>query len=139
LLRLTDILVPNAIEAEALTGAPVRTVDDALAAADALRERGPRTVVITLGERGAVAVAPDLRLHVPAFDAGVLDTVGAGDAFCAALAVSIAEGASLADAVRFANGAGALATTRAGAEPAMPRRDEVDALLAKGAPHGIRP
>ena len=139
--------MPNQIEATTLTGIeqprgdgielprgagfqPASSIDCAYAAAEALRERGPAVAVITLGALGAVAVADGVRIHVPAFAVNVVDTVGAGDAFCAALAVRHAEGTALADAVRFATAAGAVACTRPGAEPAMPRRLDVEALLA---------
>ncbi len=133
LLALIDIIVPNQIEAEALTGGRLSSIDEAFAAADRLRARGPDTVVITLGERGAIARSPTVREHALPFDVAVVDTVGAGDAFCAALAVRLAEGSGLADAVRFANAAGALACARHGAEPSMPARAAVDELQARGA------
>lgn len=134
LLALTDVLVPNELEAHTLTGLAGSGTDAAFAMADALRERGPETVVITLGERGAVAVDGATRVHVPAFEVRAIDTVGAGDAFCAALAVRLGEGAELAAAVRSACAAGAVASTRAGAEPSMPSRAEIEALAARGVP-----
>jgi ribokinase len=133
LLALCDIIVPNQIEACALTGVDARTVDGAFAAADALRRRGPSVCIVTMGASGALCVSGDCRLQVPAFGVPVVDTVGAGDAFCAALAVRYAEGAELTDALRFAAAAGAIACTRQGAEPSMPRRTDVEELLAKGA------
>lgn len=132
LLELTDVLVPNELEARALTGMAGEGIDGALAMAGALRAQGPRRVVITLGALGAIAVANGLRVHVPAFEARIVDTVGAGDAFCAALALQLGEDAGLEQAVRFACAAGAIACTRAGAEPSMPRREEIDSLAARG-------
>ena len=132
LLAHADIVTPNQIEAEALTGARLASVDDAFAVAEALRRRGPDTVVITLGEQGAIALSASLRTHEPSIDIKVVDTVGAGDAFCAALAVRLAEGASLAGALRFANAAGALACTKHGAEPSMPSGEAVKELLGRG-------
>jgi ribokinase len=132
LFSLIDVLVPNEIEAAALTHASVSSVDLAFAAVDALQARGPDAVVITLGEKGAVGRARDERVRAAAAPVHVLDTVGAGDAFCAALAVRLAEGAAFAEAMYFANAAGALACTKQGAEPSMPTRDEVEALLQKG-------
>jgi len=134
LLALTDVLVPNELEAQALTGLAGGGTDAAFAMADALRRRGAETVIITLGERGAVAVDGATRVHVPAFEVRAIDTVGAGDAFCAALAVRLGEGAELAAAVRSACAAGAVASTRAGAEPSMPSRAEIEALAARGVP-----
>jgi ribokinase len=133
LLRAVDVILPNEPEAAALTGTEIGSVDDALSAADTLHQSYGAAAVITLSERGAAVVADDLRQHVPAFRVAAIDTVGAGDAFCAALAVALAERASLDEAVRFANAAGALATTKPGAEPSMPQRNDIEALLAKGA------
>lgn len=132
LLALIDVIVPNQIEAEALTSKKVRTIEEAFEAAQALRNLGPGAAIITLGEHGAAGLSADTLMLGPPFDVAVVDTTGAGDAFCAAVAVRLAEGASLADTLRFANAAGALACTKHGAEPSMPRRDEVEALIAKG-------
>lgn len=132
LLALIDVIVPNQIEAEALTGRKMSSQEEAFGAVRALRNLGPSTAVITLGKRGAVGLSADAVMQGVAFDITVVDTVGAGDAFCAAVAVRLAEGASLVDTLQFANAAGALACTRHGAEPSMPRRSEVDALVAKG-------
>jgi len=134
LLQLANIVVPNLIEARTLTDMRGDGIDAAFAMADVLLRRGPRVVAVTLGREGAVVVDGATRVHVPAFEVRAVDTVGAGDAFCAALAVGIAERASLTDAVRFACAAGALATMRHGAEPSLPRRSEVESLLAKGVP-----
>jgi ribokinase len=85
-----------------------------------------RGVVISLGEEGALAVDRAALNRFPAHRVNVVDTTGAGDAFRAGLAVKIAEGASLGDAVRFANACGALACTVMGAEPSMPKRKAVE-------------
>lgn len=90
-----------------------------------------RGVVISLGEEGALAVDRDALRRYPAHRVNVCDTTGAGDAFRAGLAVRIAEGASLDDAVRFANACGALACTVMGAEPSMPERQAVEPLLGE--------
>jgi ribokinase len=132
LLQHTDVLVPNEIEACTLSGMRGEGVDAMFAIAEALLARGPRTVVITLGEAGAIACTNGVRAHVPAFSVPVVDTVGAGDAFCSGLAVRLGEGASLQEAVRFACAAGAVASGRPGAEPSMPHRAEVEELLRKG-------
>jgi ribokinase len=129
LLGLADVLVPNEIEAETISGNKIGSVDDAVSVAAGLRDACGCGTIVTLGERGAIVVDGATSTHVQAHDVAAIDTVGAGDAFCAALAVALAEGASLVDAARFANAAGALATTRAGAEPSMPYRREVGALL----------
>jgi len=120
-----DYLVPNEIEAHMLTGRMTPEETGAV-----LLPETRRGVVISLGEQGAMAVDRDALHHFPAHKVNVVDTTGAGDAFRAGLAVKIAEGSSLDDAVRFANACGALACTVMGAEPSMPRLDAVERLLA---------
>jgi ribokinase len=127
--NLIDWLIPNEIEAEMLAGVPVRSVDDARAAAQALLARGIRQgVIITLGAQGALAVTRDGVWHAPAFAVTPVDPTGAGDAFCGAFGVALAQGQPIARALRFANAAGALCATVAGAEPSLPRRGDVEQL-----------
>jgi ribokinase len=122
-----DYIVPNEIEAHMLTG---RATPEEAAAV--LLPETRRGVVISLGEEGALAVDRASLNRFPGHKVKVVDSTGAGDAFRAGLAVRIAEGASLEDAVRFGNACGALACTVAGAEPSMPRREVVEKLLAPG-------
>jgi ribokinase len=132
LMSLIDIVIANEIEAQTLTDAAVSDSESALRAAASLRARGPGVAVVTLGAAGAVAANGAMDVLQDAIAVHAIDTVGAGDAFCAALAVRMAEGADIAEAVRFANAAAALACTKHGAEPSMPTRDEVEELLRKG-------
>jgi len=130
LLALTDWLTPNETEAEALVGFPVRGPQEEERAVRALLDRAPlRGVVVTLGERGAVWGTREGMGRVPAFPVRAVDTVGAGDAFTAGLAVALAEGRPFPEAVRFACACGAVCVTRPGAQVSMPRREEVEALL----------
>ena len=129
LLRGANYIIANEIEAEALGADAITSPDDAQRAARRLGDGGA-AVAITLGGDGVALFDGETSLHIAALHVDVVDTVGAGDAFCAAFALRKAEGASLADAARFANAAGALACTKHGAEPSMPYRHEVDALLA---------
>jgi ribokinase len=125
-----DYLTPNESEAEVLTGIRVGSLADADRAADALLGRGVGTVVVTLGAQGALVKNRTLREHVAAVDAGpVLETTGAGDAFNGGLAVALAEGREIIDAVRFGCAVAGISVTRAGTAPSMPRRGEVDRLL----------
>ncbi len=129
LLAASDIIVANELEAETLTGAPADTVDAACEAARKLLDAGATAAVVTLGARGAVAVTRDERHHQPAPAVDAVDTVGAGDAFCAALAIRIGARAPLRDALTFAVTAGSLATMRHGAEPSMPFAHDVEAAM----------
>ena len=129
LLRLADVLTPNEVEAAALAGFPVSDVASAHAAAQAIHARGAAIVIVTLGGLGAVAAGDGARFHLPACPVAVVDTTAAGDAFNGALAGALAEGRGLSEAMQWANAAGACAVTRLGAEPSLPSRGEVAALL----------
>ncbi len=132
LLACVDILTPNESETASLTGLPVATQADLESAARALQRMGPPVIILTLGERGALlALGGDQIDHFPAFAVTPVDTTAAGDAFVGALAVALAEGRPLPEAVHWGNAAGALATARPGAQPSLPTRAEVEALLAR--------
>ena len=124
-----DMLTPNQVEAEFLTGIPVVDVDSARRACESLLAGGVPTAVVTLGEDGAYYATADEHGFVPPFTVEVADTVAAGDAFSAALAIGISEGRTLRDAVLYGNATGALAVTKSGAQEAMPERREVDELF----------
>ena len=127
LLSLADLLTPNESEAALLAGRPVRDPAGAEAAARALQARGAATVIVTLGDQGALLVPPGApALHVPAPAVPVVDSTGAGDAFSGALAAALAEGLALPAAVRLAVRAGAFSVGRAGAADSMPTRAELE-------------
>ena len=130
ILERVDVLTPNRAEAGALIGRAVRTVTDARQAAQELRDRGPRRVVITLGKEGAVACQQE-PIHLPAHRVEAVDAVAAGDAFSAALAAALSEGMGFEDACRFGSAAGACAVTKLGAQPSMPTRADIEAMLAR--------
>lgn len=96
-----------------------------------LRERGAGTAIIKMGGQGVYFEGTDQSGFIPAFKVEAIDTVAAGDAFNGGLAAALVEGLPLAEAVRWAAAAGAIATTKKGAMPAMPFRNEVLALLEK--------
>ena len=122
-----NIVSPNQTEAQQLTGVDVRTPDDALRAAEVLRQRGAQHVVIKLGDQGALTLDQDGRSkHIAAVSVEVADTTAAGDAFTAAVALGFAEGLSTIDSVELGCAAGTLATTRLGAQQSMPTRAEVE-------------
>lgn len=155
LLAQVTYLIPNESEASLLTGQSVaersvepssrvlrpaqgsveteerlhRSLDRARDAARKLRQMGVGTVVLTLGGEGAFLTTEGLEEYVPAFEVEVADTTAAGDAFVAGFAVAVASGQSLREGVRFAAAAGALATTKLGAQPSLPTLEEVKRLL----------
>jgi ribokinase len=128
-LPLVDYLIPNEVEASALTGLTIRSPQDAAAAALALRHQGARNVVITLGAAGVLAVLNGDPVHLEAPRVTAIDTTAAGDTFIGALAAQLAHQAPIDDALRFAQHAAALSVTRAGAQPSIPTRAEVDAAI----------
>lgn len=129
LLSKISILTPNETETELLTGIAVRDDASCNRAADVLLRKGVETVIITLGARGAFVASDSTRELVKGFKVKQVDTTAAGDTFNGALAVALAEGMPMLDAVRFANAAGALSVTRMGAQPSVPSRDEIEKLL----------
>jgi ribokinase len=128
LLESVDVLVPNRGELAMLTNASDPPDHDGVAEL-AGRIAGPSVVVVTLGADGALLLETGNATHVRGPDVAVVDTVGAGDAFCGALADAMVRGASNLEGVRWAVAAGALATTKEGAQTAMPRAAEVERVL----------
>jgi len=130
LLRRVSILTPNESEAELLTGIRVDSRATAAQAARKLLARGVQTVVVTLGAKGAVLISNSGEQWVRGFKVKAVDTTAAGDVFNGALAVALAEGKPLLDAVRFANAAAAISVTRMGAQPSAPTRRQIDQFLS---------
>ena len=127
-----SVITPNETEAEALVGHPIADFGAAAAAAHELVGRGVRAAVIKLGSMGAYWSDGNDAGPVPAFPMDAVDTVAAGDAFNGAMAVALAQGISLPDAVRWGCAAGALAVTKVGAQDSMPDRAAVSDLLVNG-------
>ena len=132
LLAQVDILTPNVSEAAVLAGQEVTTPEAGVTVAKALQSQmatdGFSAVVLTLGEQGVLLCAPMQTEHIPAVPVEAVDTTGAGDAFCGALATALANGDDLLDAITFANSAGAAAVTVLGATPSMPTRQRIEAI-----------
>ena len=127
-----DVFTPNQTEAASLSGIEVTDVESARRATQAILRLGVPTVVVKLGEDGACYASAEGAGFVAAYRVEAVDTIAAGDAFGAGLAVALSEDRELSEAVRFGSAAGALAVTRPGAQEAMPTRDQVERLLAGG-------
>lgn len=125
MLGLIDVLTPNETEARVLAGCEPDSKLGPEEIARALVQRGVQQVVMTLGEKGALLVTSSACASFAAMPVQAVDTTGAGDAFNAGLATALAWGARLEDAVQFAVVIGAMAVTREGVIPSLPRRDEV--------------
>ena len=134
LLSQVDYLVVNESEAALLTGRSADAIRDrpsALLAAQDLTARGVGTAIVTLGDQGVAWIDGNSAGYLPALEVEVVDSTAAGDAFCGALAVKLGEGALLQEAIAFANAAGALAVTRAGAQASLGERGEIETLLTE--------
>ena len=129
LLRNVSILTPNETEASLLAGGLVNDAPSAARAARILLKRGVGTVIVTLGSKGALVANRDGERLIPGFNVKAVDTTAAGDVFNGALAVRLAEGCPLMEAVRFAHAAAAISVTRHGAQPSIPTRRKINALL----------
>ncbi|HVN77457.1 MAG TPA: ribokinase [Terriglobia bacterium] len=133
LLQRLDLLTPNETEALLLLGRRASTVslEEAPQIATQLLQLGPKQVILKLGEKGAWMANRQRSLHFPAHKVAAVDATAAGDTFNGALAVALAEGKSLQEAISFANGAAALSVTRLGAQASVPSRNEVEAFLSR--------
>ncbi len=129
MLALATYLVVNEVEAAALAPNVAR---DHLAEARALMAKGPAAVFVTLGELGSLVVSQGLAEFVPPFVVQAVDSVGAGDAYCGALAVALCEGRSLLESARFASAAGACSVLSPGAAASLPTRAQIEAILVRG-------
>jgi len=134
IFTLCDYITPNETEAAALTGIEIASPDDARRAADVLLAKGVRTVIVTLGEAGALLHSRAQSELVPAYRCGpVIETAGAGDGFTGGFAAALARGEAPAAAVRFGCALAGISVTRHGTAPSMPRLSEVNALIGAGA------
>lgn len=124
-LKYVHTILPNRIEAEMLSGIKVTDLESARRAATAIGEKGIESVVFTLGKDGAYVKEKDTYTMIPGREVETVDTTGAGDVFCGAFGVYLAEGHSLTESVEFANAAAALAVTRIGAQSAIPYKREI--------------
>ncbi|HEX6507916.1 MAG TPA: ribokinase [Chloroflexota bacterium] len=136
LLSLADVITPNEAEVRALIGST--TENDPETLARALRRRGPGTVVLTLGEMGAYVLDDSGGRTIPGVQVDVVDTTGAGDAFTGALAVALARGLPMDEAVRLGNLGGAFCVTRPGVVPGLGRQDDLLALSGESGVAGRR-
>lgn len=131
LFDLVDVLVPNETEIAILSGRVAATLSELEQTAAELLSRGVGSVVITLGKRGALLASQDQKAeHFEAFPIDPVDTTAAGDAFVAGLAVHLATGHTMQEAIRWGNAAGALAAMRFGAQTSLPTQDEVARLIS---------
>ena len=129
ILKKIDIVTPNETEAQVLTGVEVKTLEDAQKAAKVFLDKGVKNVVITMGSLGAFATDGVKSELLPRLKVNAIDTTGAGDAFNGGFVMALSEGRDLFEALRYGNATGALSVTKLGTAPAMPMREEIDAMV----------
>jgi ribokinase len=126
LLELVDVLLPNEYEVALMTGLPpLQSAADVRSAAEKLLSLGVKNLMVTMGSQGAMLFDGKMESQIPACPVQAVDSTAAGDCFVGALAVGLCEGKSLLSAAEFASAASAISVTRDGAQPSLPRREEV--------------
>ena len=126
LLRCLYMLIANETEAEYISGTQITDMDSVARAADIICHKGVENVVITLGSKGAFIKEKGTYHQVPALKVKAVDATAAGDTFCGAVCVALAEGKGITEAVEFACRAAAVTVTRMGAQSSLPYRKEVE-------------
>jgi len=130
LLELVDVLIPNEYEISLMTGVPpLQSTADARRAAEKLLSLGARNILVTMGVQGAILFDGKMEALISACPVQAVDTTAAGDCFVGALAVGLCEGKSIVASAGFASTAAAISVTRAGAQPSLPRREEVVQMM----------
>ena len=129
-LRNVDYLTPNETELRILQGLPADDPTPTLVLARRLQAQGVRNLIVTQGERGALVLSESGTFEEAGITLArdIVDTTGAGDAFNGGLAVALAEGKTLREAVRFGCCTGRLACDKIGVVPALAFRDEAEQL-----------
>jgi len=130
-LKHLSALVVNQSEAGKLVGRSVKGIEQAQQAAEELATLTEGGIIISLGDKGSYVVKDEIRQIVPAFEVTAVDTTGAGDVYCGALATARVEGMPVLEAVRFASAAAAISVTRLGAQPSIPKREEIEGFLSE--------
>lgn len=133
-LSSVDFIVPNEVEAQLLTGIKWKGDREIRKMAEKFLDQGVKNVVITLGSKGLFFKNRSEEIWMNAFRVNVIDTTAAGDAFLGALASGLSENKPIREVLRFANGAGALATTKLGAQPSLPLRKALEVFLSRRRP-----
>lgn len=129
LLQLIDVITPNKVEAEMLTGIKVTDDESLCAITRKFFEFGIQNVLITLGSKGVFIGVPNLMELIPAYKVRSIDSTGAGDVFSGSLAAFLSEGMSIESAARMANASATISVTRMGAQNSAPYRNEIEHFM----------
>lgn len=130
LMRCVSVLVPNESESSYISGVEVTDADSALKAINIIKNKGAKDIIVTMGSKGSL-VCDGKVTFIPARKVRAVDTTAAGDTFCGALCVALAEGFRLEEAARFATAASSISVQRPGAQDSVPSREEVDSIINK--------
>lgn len=131
LLQTCDFITPNETEAQILTGIKIENHVDAKKAAEILLEKGVQAVIIKMSSNGSYYYDGSKEITFPAYKVKAIDTVAAGDAFNGGFAAAFSEGKTIEETMVWANACGALSTTKPGAQPSMPSRQELTSFIKK--------
>jgi len=129
LLQEIDIITPNKVEAEMITGIKVTDEESLRSIVKKFFEYGIKNVLITLGSKGVFAGLPDIMKFAPAFKVCSIDSTGAGDVFSGSLAAFLSEGMPIEKAVKMANASASISVTRMGAQSSAPDRMEIENFI----------
>ena len=122
------MIIANETETEFLSGIKITDMESVCRAADVISDKGVKNIVITLGSKGAFIKENGAYHKVPALKVKAVDATAAGDTFCAAVCVALAERKNILEAVEFANRCAAITVTRLGAQSSLPYRSEIDKM-----------
>ncbi|MFC2654227.1 MAG: ribokinase [Segatella salivae] len=125
LLQKIDLIIPNKTEASAISGCKITDAETASKAIGIIQKMGVKSVIITVGSKGAIAMVDGELLLIPAIKVKAVDTTGAGDTFCGALCAALINGSDMHSALAFANKASSISVTRSGAQISMPFLSEI--------------
>lgn len=129
IFKKISLMVPNETELQELTGLQLHSIEEIETAANTLLDKGIKDVVVTLGSKGSLYISKHKTKKIEAFKTNVVDTTAAGDTYIGALAVELAKGRSMEDAMKFASAASAICVSKKGAMPSIPRLTEVEIFL----------
>ncbi|MFA5803467.1 MAG: ribokinase [Melioribacteraceae bacterium] len=130
ILNQIDIITPNEVEAEMITGIKVTDEESLHSIVKKFFEYGIKNVLITLGSKGVFAGLPNKMEFFPAHIVTPLDTTGAGDVFSGALAAFLSKGMLIEEAVGMAIASASLSVTRMGAQNSAPQLNEIENFIA---------
>ena len=125
IFQYVDLMTPKQTESEFYTGIPVNDEASAQKAADALRAKGVKDIIMTMGSKGSMGFTSEGTFFTPSRKVEAVDTTAAGDTFCGGLAVAISEGKTLPEAAEFATAASALTVQKMGAQESIPYRNNL--------------